>query len=216
VASNSEEKVVVEWREVGELINERLRNCFLASMCPGNAVLRGLREQFVGEFAEPCLEHRADDIDIVQIILLEEIDITLCPALATEYISSTASPTFIKSPLPSLDLLSATWNSVQTLNVTTLVVQIIDSSPWECGHPELGLVPGILQLLRDPGQSSLFDKRPVEHLQLVVHIINVRLLLVSAAASSFTKQSLAQCSGTFGCRALEVIQETVTTTFAER
>jgi hypothetical protein len=42
-----------------------------ASVCSGDAVLCGLGEQFVGKFTEPSLEHGADDVNIVEVILLK-------------------------------------------------------------------------------------------------------------------------------------------------
>jgi hypothetical protein len=53
-------------------------------MCSRNAVLCGLRKEFVGEFTEPGLEHGTDDVDIIEVILLKQIDVTLCVALADD------------------------------------------------------------------------------------------------------------------------------------
>ncbi len=59
----------------------------MALMSRRDAVLGGLGKQFVGQFTEPSFEHGADDVDVVEIVLLKEIDITLYSALAKEYVS---------------------------------------------------------------------------------------------------------------------------------
>jgi hypothetical protein len=84
VASNSEEKVIVEWREIGELINEHLGNTFSARAFSSDAVLCSLGKEFVGKLTQPGLEHGADDVDIVEVVLLEEIDVKFYVTLAKE------------------------------------------------------------------------------------------------------------------------------------
>lgn len=45
-------------------------------------LLRRFGKDFVGEFAEPGLQHGADNIDVVQVVLFEEINIEFCLVLA--------------------------------------------------------------------------------------------------------------------------------------
>ena len=71
MAGDSKEEVVLERRQVREFVDEELRHGFGVGAFSGDAVLRLLWEQFVWQFAEPSLEHGADDIDIVQIFLLK-------------------------------------------------------------------------------------------------------------------------------------------------
>jgi hypothetical protein len=71
MASNREEKVIIEWREVGELIDEHLRNTFSARAFSSDAVLCRLGKKFVGKLTQPSLEHGSDDVDIVEVVLLE-------------------------------------------------------------------------------------------------------------------------------------------------
>lgn len=75
MAGNGEEEIVVERRKVGEFIDQDLGNGFRASGLLVNSVLRGLWEQLVGQFAKPSFKHRADNIDIVEVILLKKIDV---------------------------------------------------------------------------------------------------------------------------------------------
>jgi hypothetical protein len=75
VACDSKEEIVLEGREVGEFVNKELGDSFGVGAFSGNAVLGLLREQFIGEFAQPSLEHGTDDINIVQVFLFEEVDV---------------------------------------------------------------------------------------------------------------------------------------------
>jgi len=83
VAGNSKEKIVVEWREIRELINEHLRDCIGGTvMCLSDTILGSLGEQLVRKFTEPSLQHGADDVDIVEITLLKKVDVTLCSSIS--------------------------------------------------------------------------------------------------------------------------------------
>jgi len=75
VAGNGEEEVVVEGGEVREFVDEQLRDLLRASAFTGNSVLCSLWKEFIWKFAQPGLEHRADDVYVVQIVLFEEVDI---------------------------------------------------------------------------------------------------------------------------------------------
>ncbi len=75
VASYGEEEIVVEWREIGELIDKHLRDALGAGALSIYAILRLFGEKLIREFAEPGFEHRADYVDIVEVVLLKEIDV---------------------------------------------------------------------------------------------------------------------------------------------
>ena len=75
MAGDGEKEVVVKWREFGELVFQELWN-----FCCAHALLRdhglcAFGEDFVRELTKPCLEHRADDVDVVEFGLFEEIDV---------------------------------------------------------------------------------------------------------------------------------------------
>lgn len=65
VAGNGEKKIVIEGREVGQLVDEHLRNCHRAGTLTRNALLNNLGEKFVGKSSQPVLEHGTNDVDIV-------------------------------------------------------------------------------------------------------------------------------------------------------
>ena len=44
--------------------------------------LSSFGKEFVGQFAKPGFEHRANDVDVVKVVLLEEVNIVLCYVLA--------------------------------------------------------------------------------------------------------------------------------------
>lgn len=65
MASDSEEEIVLEGRQVGEFVNKELGDLFGVGAFSGDAVLGFLGEEFVWELAQPSLEHGADNINIV-------------------------------------------------------------------------------------------------------------------------------------------------------
>lgn len=51
VTCDSEKEVVIEWRQVGELLDKELRNLLSARAFASNSFLSRFREKFVGKFA---------------------------------------------------------------------------------------------------------------------------------------------------------------------
>lgn len=92
--------------------------------------------------------------------------------------------TFIELSLPFLDLWSAAGHPIQTLDVASFEVEVVDSPPGKRGHPELGLVPRILQPFADASPSSLLDQREVDDLQDVMLVIDRWLPLRGATTSA--------------------------------
>ncbi len=78
VAGDGEEEVVVPGWEGGEGVFEHLGHFGCAGALHGDAVLGFFWEDFVREFAEPGFEHGADDVDVVEFVLVEEVDVALC------------------------------------------------------------------------------------------------------------------------------------------
>lgn len=86
MAGDCEEQVVVEWRKLGESVAELLgcrlthdievRVLFLKLRA--QSVLQVLRENLRRELAQPSLEHAADGVRIVQLLLREQVDVKLC------------------------------------------------------------------------------------------------------------------------------------------
>ena len=52
--------------------------------------------------------------------------------------------TLVESTLPFFYLRATTRYPIQALNIAALVVEVVNGPPGEGGHPELGLVAGIL------------------------------------------------------------------------
>lgn len=75
MAGDGEEQIVVEWGKVGELVDQHLWNLLGSRTLPCNTLLDSFWKKFVLKFTEPGLEHRANDVDIVEIRLLKEVDI---------------------------------------------------------------------------------------------------------------------------------------------
>lgn len=92
--------------------------------------------------------------------------------------------TLIELSLVVSDLLSRTWDPVQAFLFATSHVQIIDAAPRQRWHPELCLVPRLLQPRRYPGQPCLFDKRCMNDLVYVGLVQYVSGAFVVAVTAS--------------------------------
>jgi hypothetical protein len=75
MAGDGEQKVIVEWGELRELIAEDLWGFGGAHRSGSHASLCGLWENLIWKLPQPSLEHRTDDIYIVEIGFVEEVDI---------------------------------------------------------------------------------------------------------------------------------------------
>lgn len=118
---------------------------------------------------------------------------------------------FIKPALPLLDLRSTSRHSVQSLHVASLVIQIIDSPPWESWHPELGFVVGVLEPLANTCPSGLLDQGQVDHPQDVVLIVDGGLAVRCAKTSTaLAEQSAADHVRRLAARTLQPTEESRT------
>jgi len=117
--------------------------------------------------------------------------------------------TLVELPLPSLDLWPTTRDTVQTLNLTALVVQIVDRPPRESRHPEFRLVPRSLETLRYPRLACLLDQGKVDNLQLIVLVIDNRFSVVDRRRTriALAEQALADQVSRLSRRASQTAEE---------
>ena len=75
MASNRKEEVVLERRQIGKFVNQELGNLVCASAFARYSLLSSLGKELVWKLSQPGLEHRPNNVDIIEIILIKQIDI---------------------------------------------------------------------------------------------------------------------------------------------
>lgn len=90
-----------------------------------------------------------------------------------------------------LHLAATTWYSIETLFLTALVVEIVNTAVGERGHPKLGLVPATIQLFRDTGLPRLLDEGKVDHRAHIVIIVDQLPLVRATTPSDLAEEALA-------------------------
>ncbi len=82
VAGDGEEQVVIPRRKPRQLVLQELGDFLRSRTFPGNPRLGRFGEDLGREVAQPGFEHGADDVDIIQIMLVKEVDVPFCPAIS--------------------------------------------------------------------------------------------------------------------------------------
>lgn len=166
MAGDGEEKIVVERRELGQGVAELLW-CRLSNLVEiwvvllkfdGKRVLEFLRKNLRGELAQPGLQHTANGIGIVQLLLREQIDVKLCIVWsAMSFPNAADNHTLIEAALPVLDLRTTAWHTVQALRLAVQIEEAVscqysqrgwfrrieyslNATPRQTRHPKLGLI----------------------------------------------------------------------------
>lgn len=75
MARNGKEKIVIEWWEVRELLDQQFGHLFCSGAFPGDSILGLFRKELIGKFTKPSFEHRANNVDIIQVVLLKQVDV---------------------------------------------------------------------------------------------------------------------------------------------
>jgi len=128
--------------------------------------------------------------------LLEQIYVVLCGRMTvsassiSRYIWGTVL-TFVEPPLPFLDLWPTARDPIQTLDLATFEVEIVNGSPRECWHPKFSLVSRVFEPFRYPRYPSLLDQRFVEDLDGIVFVVYHVLLLRRATTPAIFAKEIA-------------------------
>lgn len=82
MAGYREEQIVVEGRQLGQLVLQHLWRGFGTLALLLDPRLCSFGEDFVWELPEPVLEQRADNIGVVEVVVCDQVDIAILSTLA--------------------------------------------------------------------------------------------------------------------------------------
>ena len=78
VACDGKEKIIIEGWQFRQLVFQHLRSALGALALLLDPRLRRLGKDFVRELPKPVLEERADDVGIIEIVIRNQIDVSVC------------------------------------------------------------------------------------------------------------------------------------------
>lgn len=77
VAGDGEQEIVVEWRQLRQLVFQHLGRTLCTLTLLLDPRLNSLGKDFVGQLAQPVLEQRTNDVRVVQVFVCDEVDVSI-------------------------------------------------------------------------------------------------------------------------------------------
>lgn len=171
-------------RKFGELVLEHLGGRRSALTLRGNHILSLLREDLFWQLTEPSFEQRSNGVDVIQVRYVEKADIQfgIEPSLPMLHFSATAGYSVEALFFASFEIKITMVLLALKRSDKPSSMYLLNAAIWKGGHPELGLVSAILELLGNARPSCLLEKRKVDQ-RANVGIVVDQLPLVGAPAS---------------------------------